>query len=108
MVILLLGCVAANDSGDPMCTALGRVGGVVTMLDQPVAQARVTVWADDAEYEVLADEDGVYSTSALGELRLQPLDNGATCQGPEVTVDLGPCEQLELELELDPDTCVDG
>ncbi len=106
--MLLLGCVVADDSGLSACQALGRVRGTVTMFDQPVSQARVTVWSDGEEYEVLADEDGAFSTSGLGELRLQPADNGESCQGPEVAVDLAPCADLEVALEIDPDTCVDG
>lgn len=107
MILLWLACASPGDSA-ATCQALGRVSGTVTMLGEPVGSPRITVFVDSDRYEVLGDADGAFSTSGLGELTLAPADNGGTCQGPEVAVDLGPCDDVEVDLEIDPDTCVDG
>lgn len=109
MVLALLACAApVEDLDTSVCTAPGQVDGVVRMFEQAQAHARVTVWSGETRYQVLADEDGVFSTTGLGELRLQPMDNGESCQGPEKAVELEPCEALSVVLDIDPDTCVDG
>ena len=105
MILFWLACATPGDSA---CQAQGQVSGTVTMLSEPVVSPRVTVFVGDDRYEVLGDVDGAFSTSGLGELTLAPADNGGTCQGPELAVELAPCDAVEVELEIDPDTCVDG